>query len=172
MQEHARDNEGVYVSLSCGHDVYDKVASLSDPTVRFWYGQSLLHAAARGGSARVVELLLSRGLDANDRDSDGITPLHVAACGMNPAAVVPVLLASGADANAADRNGCRPVHFAMTLPDATPVINALVNAGADVQCENLRRETPAIWADGLGRRANAIAIDRVVNRRTDEKKTR
>lgn len=42
------------------------------------FGTSLLHAAAKGGDVEIIKTMLSRGLDANSKDSDGRTPLMIA----------------------------------------------------------------------------------------------
>lgn len=42
-------------------------------------GGSLLHAAAQGGEAAIIDILLDKGLDAGERDIYGWTPLHYSA---------------------------------------------------------------------------------------------
>lgn len=42
------------------------------------FDTSLLHAAAKGGDVEIIKTMLSRGLDANSKDSDGRTPLMIA----------------------------------------------------------------------------------------------
>ena len=42
-------------------------------------GGVLLHCAAQGGNTPIINMLLSLGLDIDSRDSEGITPLMVAA---------------------------------------------------------------------------------------------
>lgn len=50
----------------------------SDLSLEDFNGQTPLHAAARGGHAGVVTMLLQRGVDANARDKDGLSPLLLA----------------------------------------------------------------------------------------------
>ena len=62
-------------------------------------GRTLLHAAAEGGSAPIVEVLLSKRLDINRKDANGWTPLHFAV-DAGRTEVVDLLLAKGADKHA------------------------------------------------------------------------
>lgn len=50
-----------------------------------------LHWACRGGSTRVVKLLLDRGAQINVRDSQGNTPLHYC-CGYGTEAMLRILM--------------------------------------------------------------------------------
>ena len=42
-------------------------------------GRNVLHAAAQGGHVDLLGLLVEHGLDVNEGDADGYTPLHSAA---------------------------------------------------------------------------------------------
>jgi ankyrin repeat protein len=42
-------------------------------------GEQAVHAAASGGRARLVRLLVERGAAVDAADNDGVTPLHAAA---------------------------------------------------------------------------------------------
>jgi len=66
------------------------------------YGKTVLHYAIRGRAPpEIVELLLSKGLDANRGDVDGWTPLHlfVRLWKGSDEGVLQVLLKHGADPN-------------------------------------------------------------------------
>ncbi len=73
-------------------------------------GTTLLCVAAQEGRAGTVELLLSAGADANQKDSDGTSPLmHAVLADSLP--VVQFLLKAGADAAATDAEGRRAADF-------------------------------------------------------------
>jgi hypothetical protein len=67
-----------------------------------------LHAAAAGGGAALVRLLLDHGADPNGRQQGEHVPLHTAAAN-GDAAMVSALLAHGADATAQNAAGETPL---------------------------------------------------------------
>ncbi|XXG95604.1 hypothetical protein Hte_001872 [Hypoxylon texense] len=76
-----------------------------------WLGS--LHIAAAKGSERMVEVLLQQaGLDRDERDSDGRTPLMHAAI-RGHAAVARILLARGARLGAVDKDARSALHWAV-----------------------------------------------------------
>lgn len=74
-----------------------------------WLGS--LHLAALKGSDRMVEVLLQQGLDCNEKDSDGRTPLmHAVIRGHE--AVARILVAHGASLSAVDKDARSVLHWA------------------------------------------------------------
>ncbi|XP_069346729.1 60 kDa lysophospholipase isoform X6 [Eulemur rufifrons] len=67
----------------------------SDLSLEDFRGQTPLHTAAQGGHARVVSMLLQRGVDVNARDKDGLSPLLLAIRGRHQG-VIGLLRAAGA----------------------------------------------------------------------------
>ncbi|XP_042590651.1 protein phosphatase 1 regulatory subunit 16A [Cyprinus carpio] len=61
-------------------DLQELVASGADLNVKDEQGATLLHVAAANGYMSVGELLLEHRISPNDRDKDGWTALHAAAC--------------------------------------------------------------------------------------------
>jgi serine/threonine-protein phosphatase 6 regulatory ankyrin repeat subunit A len=97
-------------------------------------GVTALCAAAQNGSARVMEVLLSRGASHAFRDSEQRTPLHYAAYFPNrgSAACVCILCAYGADKEARDHHQWTPLLLAAHKQNNEAVI-ALLEAGANVE---------------------------------------
>eukprot|EP00435_Cladocopium_sp_Y103_P050074 s210_g15.t1 len=84
--------------------------------MRRWHGPgSPLVAVSRAGRADVARMLLRAGASANDADSKGVTPLHIAVFDGN-ADLCKVLLSARADVEAADRHGQTPLFFAHPVP--------------------------------------------------------
>ena len=75
----------------------------------------LLHRVARSGQEKAVEFLISKGLNANVRDSGGVTPLHMASIGdttgKDTTQVVELLIGRGANVNAKDNIGYTPMDW-------------------------------------------------------------
>jgi ankyrin repeat protein len=95
------------------------------------------------GQKEVVELLITNGADVRVADSDGDTPLHIAATGFKWALygsesaiedhkeVVKLLIANGADVNAKDEQGKTPLHNAAYY-NQKETVELLITNGADV----------------------------------------
>jgi hypothetical protein len=69
---------------------------------------ALTFATARG-SPEIMQALLELGLDVNEPDGTGRTPLHYAAKSFSPAELIRPLLNHGARLDAKDANGCTPL---------------------------------------------------------------
>jgi ankyrin repeat protein len=99
------------------------------------HGESPLHSAAREGDVALLRALLSRKLDPNALDENGMTPLLVAVrsgtrkAGETRSQVVNLLLAAGAQVNARDAEGANAFCAALRHPETLEV---LVLNGLDV----------------------------------------
>ncbi len=103
--------------------------------------QTPLHAAASGGAAGVVELLIAKGADVNAKDHRGRTPLHNAAA-MPITGTFELLIANGADVNAKDESGETPLHVALWPFPQPDMIRLLLEHGADPNAEGPHGQAP------------------------------
>ena len=83
------------------------------------------------GSTEMTELLLDLGARVKDKDSKGLTALHMA-CHKNALAVVKQLVKAGSDIHGKSRSGKTPLMFA-SLVDALEVADWLVSNRARVE---------------------------------------
>jgi ankyrin repeat protein len=103
--------------------------SIASVTILTATGDMRLVDAARWQDAAAVRSLLAQGVDVNEPQGDGATPLHWAAY-WGELDTVGLLVRSGADANATDDLGVTPLALACGNGDAG-MVEALLNAGAD-----------------------------------------
>ena len=108
---------------------------------------SLSDAVSRGDLATVKSLLTS-GANVNEADTDGSTPLLLAAY-QGSAEVVKVLLAHGADPNRAAKNGSTPLFWA-AKNGHIEVVKLLLAARADVNRVDTDGWTPLLEAAKQG----------------------
>ncbi|HEY6328218.1 MAG TPA: ankyrin repeat domain-containing protein [Blastocatellia bacterium] len=143
----------------------------------------LLHASAREGAERIVELLIQRGakVDGRDRESHRMTPIMAAAKGRTTGHLgcVKRLLESGADPNLRDSTGCSALGRALDLVDnesdpdilalTEEIVAALLEHGADAASSGaapavfvaLSLESPAILKRLLDAGASVHGIPQV-----------
>ncbi|RPA95943.1 ankyrin, partial [Choiromyces venosus 120613-1] len=131
----------------------------ADVNLKVWSHGSLLHLAASRDDYEVTELLLNAGIDPNDEDNDGETPLDwVVERASWP--VAQLLIRSGASVNHQNREtGMTPLHRAVCgLGTATgwDVVKGLLEEGASPNILNNSWLTPL----GIARRMEShILVD-------------
>ncbi|XP_078346985.1 uncharacterized protein LOC144632255 isoform X5 [Oculina patagonica] len=104
----------------------------------------LLKSAIQGGNVTIIEMVLARGLDVNSKDSNGNTPLMIAAfCGKMEA--VNYLLDKGADLSLTGQYGRNSLHFASEGGNVT-VIETMLSRGLDVNSKDCYGNTPLMIA--------------------------
>jgi ankyrin repeat protein len=111
-----------------------------------------LHAASIFGlRILVAKLLLEKGADVNSRDSNGQTPLSLAA-EKGHEAVVALLHKQGADVDSKDKNGQTPLSWA-TESGHEAAAKRLLEQGAEVNSKDKNGQTPLSWAAENGHEA-------------------
>lgn len=110
-------------------------------SVKLKEGDSIIHSMARSGDTHVLKLLRDRGITANIRNLNGVTPLHVA-CNVS---VMRVLLRMGADVNSVDKTGST-VLMRAARNNQTDIISLLLLSRADPNVVNNEHQTALHYA--------------------------
>lgn len=109
--------------------VEDILAAGADPRLVDKHGQSALHHAARNCQTPTM-IVLARRLAETQPDSDGKTPLHIAASACDTAASIEPLITLQ-NINAKDNRGRTPLWYAAAMGN-TDVVQHLIARGASV----------------------------------------
>ena len=99
-----------------------------------------VHQLAYGGHAGRLSSLLAAGSNADERDSDGATPLMLAS-GRGHARCTKLLLKVGAAVSASDKVGCTPLYMA-AMNGHLAVTNLLLAAGANLFAPSVGKLVP------------------------------
>uniref|UniRef100_A0A6C0BB72 Uncharacterized protein n=1 Tax=viral metagenome TaxID=1070528 RepID=A0A6C0BB72_9ZZZZ len=119
-----------------------------DINTRNEYADTVLTTNIQKGNVDIVEFLLSKGANVNQRvHRDKTTPLGYA-CECNNPAIVDILIKAGADVNKTDKNGYAPLHVACIIEtgEDQSIIHMLVNAGAHINAVTKNKYTPLTLA--------------------------
>ena len=109
------------------------------------YGAWVLHYAATGSDASVLEFLIGKRISINVIDTDKYTPLLWACQGPNNIGNVEVLLKHGADINITNREyGACALHYAAMDSDNS-MIEFLIGKGILVNVVRNDNKTPLLW---------------------------
>lgn len=129
-------------------DTANAEAQLPPPERR----QELLFEAARLGRADLISPLARTGVDLNDYDSRGFTPLILAAYNGH-AETVDQLIAAGADACKTDRTQGNSAQMGIAFKGGDTIAARLLKAGCDVNARNNAGQTALMMAALFGRDA-------------------
>lgn len=92
--------------------------------------RTFLHIAAQNGNLRIVEALISKGVDINAIDDTKVTSLFIAAT-LGHDAIVQVLISNGAKINSQSSDGITPLQIAASF-GYTNVVKTLLDNKANV----------------------------------------
>ena len=94
-----------------------------------------------------VTACLNAGVDLNERNDAGTTPLHRAAKNTENPDVIKALLDAGADLEARDNDKRTSLHWAAGHNKNPDVVKILLHAGADIEAaQNKNKHTPLYYA--------------------------
>ena len=94
-------------------------------------------------SLKIVRKMLANGVDANEKDEWGFTPLHFAAAFNDDPDVISALVDAGGNLHARDKEwGATPLHWAAWSNDNPGIIIALLDGGADPNARDAKESTP------------------------------
>jgi len=126
-------------------DIIANVKNSTNGTIVCEKGFSLLHAFARLGNDEVVELLLEKGANAENKDTrSGCTPLMYAIRG-GQMYTVKLLLDRGSDIESRMRDGSTALVCAVQCGQ-TEIVELLLARGAGIETKDNEGSTPLICA--------------------------
>lgn len=118
---------------------------------QIYSGETALGKAAANGKKDIVELLLTRGAQADARDQNKRTPLIIAA-DKGQTKIAALLLEHGAQIDAAEQGGDTALMRA-AQQGYTKIVELLLEKGADTSIKNSRGQTALTlgktWGEGL-----------------------
>lgn len=116
-----------------------------------------LHHAAATQKNDLIRSLIEKGADPNERDCDGLTPLHWSVM-MGGLESIAMLVAAGADPNAVDENGATPLHFSV-VGASREIVVVLFDARSDINARDDEGNTSLHRAAAQSHEAIRILLD-------------
>ena len=118
------------------------------PTAReaFEATEKLLSVKYKDIKAEYIRVLISEGADVNARDTDGLTPLMIAAKFSSTPEIVQLLLEKGAEVNATSTDGWTPLMSAARYSSTPEIVQLLIEKGAELEARSTAGSTPLMVA--------------------------
>lgn len=117
----------VHVLLEYGADVF-----LRDSPSSSLHWACMCLEKTYDNSYQIIQLLLERGLDCNERDPSGLTPFHAALQHGN-LRIAQLLLSYGADVQAVNIYGMTALHYAARNYENVDVLAFILDLGFDIE---------------------------------------
>ncbi|XP_060597274.1 uncharacterized protein LOC132751156 isoform X2 [Ruditapes philippinarum] len=112
-------------------------------------GDTPIHLAARKGYFDIIEILIKKGCNVNQKNQNGFAALHYAARD-GRMDIVNFLLKSGADPNIKNKDGDAPIHELVKY-QPMDTIEEMITLGMNVNLQNKLGRTPLHIAVANGR---------------------
>jgi ankyrin repeat protein len=117
--------------------------------------KNFLHRVLILGWYDLAKLAVDEGVDVNEKNPDGYTPLHFANNIEDNKEFTKLLIDNGAEVNAKSKRGATPLHVAASTRNGrTDIAELLVANGAEVNAKNTMGRTPlhetAAWSTDIG----------------------
>jgi 7,8-dihydropterin-6-yl-methyl-4-(beta-D-ribofuranosyl)aminobenzene 5'-phosphate synthase len=113
-------------------------------------GITPMHVAANGGHKEIIELLLSKGADANIKDNNGRTPLFFAA-GNGSIDICTLLIEKGAQVNVANKYDRTPLLYAIWR-NHKDLAEFLIDKAAEINFKDTDGYTPLHYVSMEGQK--------------------
>lgn len=138
--KHSGARQSALVAYQCGNRTrcLALIAKVSKGELKSVWAASLMQSAIRNTDGRIIEELLSRGLDPDTETSDGESGLFYSSARKEPI-LIELFLKYGANVNFSNKNGVTPLHKVADLSDRC--VKILLTAGCDINAKDKRGET-------------------------------
>lgn len=125
---------------SCVRELRHRVRTEGLQIPASWNLSQSLFLAVHGGLLMIARDLVQCGVDVNQKNHDGWSPLHQA-CYYKDTPMVGLLLQAGASVRSLNILGATPLHQAATA-GAEDIAQMLISAGADIEACTSMKDTP------------------------------
>lgn len=137
----ASDSNSANDSLSASLPSPEPVSS---PFLIDYEPNSALFFATMTGDIEAAIVALEKGASPNYRNSNSLTPLHIACGGVGPLPMIDLLLKAGADVNAVDASGWTPL-LLVSSTGQIPLLNRLLEEIPKINLHHCMNSNDKNW---------------------------